>query len=104
MHGLLPIEAYIYSDMELGESVVAREIVGAHGASVFFSWAKSIHGRKEIGKTALQHFHRRVGIELPMKHFMVKSVKAGIQVFREGRYCEGERTEGATLPGSATTW
>ena len=26
----------------------------------------------------VQHFHRRVGIELPMKHFIIKSEKAGI--------------------------
>ena len=47
-----------------------------YGVSVFSRGNKaSTIGGKLV---AVQHFHRRVGIELPMKHFIVKLVKAGI--------------------------
>ena len=47
-----------------------------YGVSVFSRGNKaSTIGGKLV---AVQNFHRRVGIELPMKHFIVKSVKAAI--------------------------
>ena len=47
-----------------------------HGAFVF-SRGKEV-STVEGKLIAVQHFHRRVGVELPMKHFIVKPVKAGI--------------------------
>jgi hypothetical protein len=66
----------VYLDMELGEEAVAKEIA-KYMAHLYFSRGNkpsTVEGKL----VAVQHFHRRVGIELPMKHFIVKSVKAGI--------------------------
>ena len=62
--------------MELGEEAVAREMA-KYMSHLYFSRgnkASTVEGKL----VAVQHFHRRVGIELPMKHFIIKSVKAGI--------------------------
>ncbi|CAM9689179.1 unnamed protein product [Laminaria digitata] len=69
-----------YLDVELGEELVAEEI-SKYLAYMYFSRGNKIS--TVDGKlTAIQYFHRRVGIDLPMKNHFIKSVKAGIA--REG--------------------
>ena len=72
----MAVHRSVYLDMDLGEEEVAKEIA-KYMAHLYFSRgnkASTVEGKL----VAVQHFHRRVGIELPMKHFIVKSVKAGI--------------------------
>ena len=66
----------VHLDVELGEQLVAEE-VSKYMAYMYFSRGNNIS--TVDGKLmAIQYFHRRVGIDLPMKNHFIKSVKAGI--------------------------
>ena len=67
---------YTYLVMELGGEAVAGEVTKCM-AHLYFSRGNKLSTAEEK-LVAVHHYHRRVGIELPMKHFIVKSVKAGI--------------------------
>ena len=48
------------------------------GAPIFVTGKKASRVDGKLVGVAVQHFHRLVGMELPMKHFMIRIVKAGI--------------------------
>ena len=73
---LVVVHRSVYLDMGLREEAVAREIAKCV-AHLYFSRGSKV-STVEGKLVAFQHFRRRVGIELPMKHFSVKSVTTSI--------------------------
>ena len=66
----------VYLDLSQGEQAVAEEIAQF---MAFCYFARQNKMATVAGKlVAVQYFHRRVGVELPLKHFFVRQVRTGL--------------------------